>query len=153
MGHGLPLPMLLALSALHHERRLTCEQMAPHLQKSSNVARATLEKLVEQGLVEAHNDGAERAYTLSRQIYRRLGQSAHYIRQTASGPLEHHELVRKFVAANGSIKRAQVVELCRVEPKQATQLLLMMEAQHVLQRRGARRGTSYFPGKAWDEAS
>lgn len=150
IGQPLPLNTLLALAALHRERRLTCEQMAPHLQKSSSIARATLERLVEQGLVEAHNDGPERAYTLSSQIYRRLGQSAHYIRQMASGPVEQHELVKKYVAQNGSIKRAQVVELCRLKPKQATQLLLDMEAKEILQRQGERRWTTYIPGEKWN---
>lgn len=54
---GLPIDSLIILSRLRDERRLTTAGFAESVQKSETSVRATIEKLVEIGLLESHGTG------------------------------------------------------------------------------------------------
>ena len=61
---GLPIDSLIILSRLRDERRLTTADFVESVQKSETSIRATIEKLVEIGLLESHGTGRGRTYTL-----------------------------------------------------------------------------------------
>lgn len=62
---GLPIDSLIILSRLREERRLTTADFVSSVQKTETNVRATLEKLVEIGLLESHGTGRGCTYTLS----------------------------------------------------------------------------------------
>ena len=80
-GIRMPLDSLIVLARLRKERRLDVQTTAAAIQKNKSVARAVLERLVEAGLIEGRGATRGRTYTLSAQVYQRLGQGADYIRQ------------------------------------------------------------------------
>jgi ATP-dependent DNA helicase RecG len=145
-GAPLPVDALLALSLLREERRVEVDEVGRRIQRDSASARRVLERLVEAGLLERHGATRGRTYTLSAAVYRRLGMSGEYVRQTGFEPLQQEQMVLKYVTQHGSIRRREVAELCRISDDQAKRLLSRLVAEGYLTRSGERKGTVYGPG-------
>ena len=142
-GRAMPLDSLIILSRLRQERRLTTNDLAPSIQKSEQEARAALEKLAEAGLVEAHGGGRARAYTLSAKIYRKSRQKAAYIRQAGFDPIQQEQMVLSYIAKHGTIKRADVAELCQLSLPQAYHLLKRLKDEGKIVQHGMKRHAYY----------
>lgn len=123
----MPIDSLIILSRLRNERRLRTTDLARSVQKPETVVRGTLEKLVEAGVVEAHSTGKGRTYTLSVKVYQGAGEKAAYVRQAGFEPIQQEQMVLNFIDTHGSIKRADVIELCHISPDQAYKLLAKLK--------------------------
>ncbi|ANT64823.1 ATP-binding protein [Prosthecochloris sp. CIB 2401] len=134
---------LIVLMRLRDERRLTTIDIAPSLQKSELQARFLLENLLETGLIEAHGTGRGRSYTLSASVYRRSGQKSAYVRQVGFDGIQQEQMVLKFIQAHGQIKRADVMDLCRLTKDQAAKLLTRLANENKIFKHGERRGAHY----------
>lgn len=119
-----------------HDHRYTHKAV----QKPEPVVRGILEKLVEAGMVEAHGTGKGRNYTLSAKVYRGAGQKAAYVRQAGFDTIQQKQMVLNFIDTHGSIKRADVVELCHLTPDQAYKLLAKLKKEGQIQQTGERKG-------------
>lgn len=139
----MPVDALIILSSLRHERRLSTSDMTASTQKPEQATRTAIEKLVEAGLVEAHGQGRGRTYTLSAKVYRQSGQKAAYIRQAGFDPIQQEQMVLAYIDKHGSIKRADVMELCRITKDQAAKLLKRLTSESKISKFGERRGTFY----------
>ena len=137
---------LIILSRLREERRLTTTDLAPSVQKPEANVRATLEKLVETGFLEPHGTGRGRSYMLSARMYQKAGQRAEYIRQAGFDSIQQEQMVLNYIGKHGSIKRAEVVELCRLSPDQAYKLLLRLKQRGEIEQIGQRKG-AFYEGK------
>jgi ATP-dependent DNA helicase RecG len=142
-GVAMPIDSLIILSRLRDERRLSTADLARAVQKPENLVRANLEKLVEAGMVEAHGTSRGRSYTLSAKVYQRAGQKAAYVRQAGFDPIQQEQMVLSYIDKHGSIKRADVVELCHVTPDQAYKLLLRLKKSGEIVQLGERKGATY----------
>ena len=142
-GEPLSLDALIVLSCLRRERRLGFGELTAAVQRTEASSRGILERLVEIGLVEAHGTHRDRSFTLGARIYRELGQSAAYVRQTGVDVIHHEAMILKLAHTKGSIKRSDVVELCGLTEKQASTLLARLVDQDRLSQRGSRRWTTY----------
>ena len=142
-GTAMPIDSLIILSRLRHERRLTTIDLTADIQKSEQATRTALEKLVEAGLVEAHGTGRGRTYTLSAKVYRHAGQKAAYVRQAGFDSIQHEQMVLAYLDKHGSIKRADVMELCRITKDQAAKLLQRLKSSGKVIQHGERRGAYY----------
>jgi ATP-dependent DNA helicase RecG len=142
-GSAIPLDSLIVLARMRRERRLHTAEAAAAIQKSEAAARAVLERMVEGGLVEARGERRGRVYTLSAPVYRELGVPGDYVHQAGFDPIQQEQMVLRYVRSHGSIKRADVVALCRVSPDQATRLLSRLRDQGSLVRLGGGRAVSY----------
>lgn len=111
---------MIVLDRLFHERRVTTEQVATEIQRSQNDARALLERLVEEGLVEARGENRGRVYHLAARVYDAVGRPEAYVRTHGIDPIRQEAAVLQFVQAHGRIKRENVVELCGLTERQAT---------------------------------
>ena len=142
---GVPMPIdsLIILSRLRQERRLTTTDLAENTQKPEASTRATLEKLVEAGLIEAQGTGRGRSYMLSAKVYKKIDQEAAYIRQAGFDPIQQEQMVLTYIDKHGSIKRAEVMELCRLTKDQAYKLLKRMEKNGQIAQSGSRKGAVY----------
>lgn len=96
-----------------------------------------------QGLVEAHGSGRGRTYMPSAKVYRTTGQKAACIRQAGFDPIQQERMVLKYIDQYGSIKRAEVAELCHLTPPQAYHLLNKLKNQGKIQKEGERRHAVY----------
>jgi ATP-dependent DNA helicase RecG len=134
---------LIILSRLREERRLTTTDLAPSVQKPEANVRATLEKLVETGFLEPHGTGRGRSYILSARMYQKAGQRAEYIRQAGFDSIQQEQMVLNFIKAHGTIKRADVIELCRLTKDQSAKLLTQLAHEKMIHKHGDRRGTYY----------
>ena len=142
-GKAMPLDSLLVLSRLRLERRLTTSDLAPSTQKSEQETRRTIEKLTEAGMVEAHGSGRGRTYTLSARVYRKVGLKTGYIHQAGFDPIQQEQMVLSFIDKHGSIKRADVMELCRVSKDQAYKLLYRLKKNEQVVQRGELKKAVY----------
>ena len=146
-GTAMPIDSLIILSRLRYERRLTTADLTADTQKPEPATRTALEKLVEADLVEAHGTGRGRTYTLSAKVYRHSGQKAAYVRQAGFDPIQQEQMVLAYIDKHGSIKRAEVAELCRLSLPQAYHLLKSLEKQGEIKQSGRMRYAVYKRGE------
>jgi ATP-dependent DNA helicase RecG len=142
-GIAMPIDSLIILSRLRDERRLSTADLAKAVQKPESLVRSNLEKLVEAGMVEAHGASRGRSYTLSAKVYQRAGQKAAYVRQAGFDPIQQEQMVLSYIDKHGSIKRADVAELCRLTPDQAYKLLSKLKKRGDIHQFGDRKGATY----------
>ena len=140
---AMPIDSLIILGKLREERRLVLADFVPVVQKAESAIRATLEKLVEAGLIEAHGVGRGRTYTLSASVYRHKGQKAAYVLQKGFEPFQQEQMVLGYVKEHGSIKRYEVSALCRIGDPQATRLLKKLVESGKMEQLGERKSTIY----------
>ena len=139
----MPSDPLIILSRLREERRLTTGDLAPSVQKPEASVRATLEKLVETGFLEPHGTGRGRTYTLSAALYRKAGKKSEYIRQAGFAPIQQEQMVLNYIDKHGSIKRADVMDLCHLSQDQAYKLLSRLKRSEKIVQIGDRKGAIY----------
>ena len=142
-GGTMPIDSLIILARLREERRLATSDLAAAVQKSESLVRASLEKLVEAGLVEAHGASRGRTYTLSANVYRHTGQKAAYVRQAGFDPIQQEQMVLTYIDKHGTIKRADVMELCHLTKNQAYKLLARLKERGDIRQIGERKGAVY----------
>lgn len=151
-GDGIvDLRFLQVLHEVRQERRITSDRAAEVLQVPIDEARAELDKLVEQGLLEARGERKGRSYHLASSVYEQLGEQAQYVRTRGFDALQHEQMVLTYVEKYDTIRRSDVVGLCQLEPAQATRLLSRMVDSGKLRMRGEKRGAHYVlpePGRA-----
>lgn len=140
---NMPIDSLIILSRLREERRLTTADFTQSVQKSEANVRATLEKLVETGFLEPHGVGRGRTYTLSVHLYRKAGQRAEYIRQAGFAPIQQEQIVLSYIGKHGSIKRSDVMDLCRLSGPQSYRLLKRLTGKGLLKKTGEKKHAVY----------
>ncbi len=138
------LRFLQVLHEVRQERRITSDRTAEVLQVSVDEARAELNKLVEQGLLEARGERKGRSYHLASSVYEQLGEQAEYVRTRGFDTLQHEQMILTYVDRYDRISRSGVVDLCQLEPAQATRLLGRMVDAGKLDMRGQKRGAYYI---------
>ena len=144
----LPIDSLIALSALRELKRVSVDELATRIQRDAANAKRTLEALAETGLVEAHGSTRGRSYTLSVAVYQRQGNKAAYTRQAGFAAIQHEQMVLNYIAQHGRIKRAEVMDLCRLSGSQATKLLKMLTGKGRIVQHGRQKGAFYTTGAA-----
>ena len=142
VGDTLPVDTVITLARLRRERRVDVATIAAATQKGEGDARATLERLVEAGLVERQG-GKPARYTLSARVYRELDEPAGYVRQRAFDQVELEAMVLRYVRSHGRVTRADVEGLCHLPESQAIRLLRKLVADDELSQRKRGRSTDY----------
>lgn len=145
-GHELRLDELLVLNVLMGERRMETGEVASLMQQSPVVAKALLERMVEQGIVEGIGE-RPRIYHLSATIYRRLSSPEGYVRAHGIDRLRWEGLVLESAVAHGKVTRSDVVSLLHISEDQASRLLTKMCSKNKLTKQGERRWVIYLPVK------
>ncbi|MEZ2743798.1 ATP-binding protein [Halopseudomonas bauzanensis] len=142
-NNELPIDSLIALAALRSTKRVTADELATQIQRDTASAKRTLEALSEAGLVEAHGSTRARSYTLSASLYQAVGDKAAYTRQAGFSSIQNEQMVLNFVRQHRQIKRADVMELCRLSTDQAAKLLKKMKDNGAIVQHGKNRGAVY----------
>lgn len=142
---GMAVEELIILDLLFQNRRVSSEECAKAIQRSANEARAILERLVEEGLVEAKGERRGRIYHFSAGVYRHFGRAEEHTRIHGLDPIRQEAIVLQFAASHGSIRRENVMELCGLDRGQAYRLLRGLVEQEKLVPEGEKRWRRYVP--------
>lgn len=143
-GGQMPIDSLIILATLREQRRASSDQLAQWLQKDALHVAASVESLVEAGLLQAHGSGRGRSYTLSPDLYRLLGEKAEYTRQVGFDRPQHEQMVKNYIAQHGLITNHEVVDLCRITPDQAYKLLMSLCEDGSIKKQGLNKGAHYI---------
>ena len=144
-GHPLSLKSLLILDALKRQRRLTVAELSSQTHTTDAVTRATVEALVEAGLVEGIGNSGKRSYVLSSKVYARSGQEAGFVRQSDIDKIRYPELIMKLARQQGGvIKRRDVEDLLHLTEKQAYRELVKLVEKGELRLAGQGAGARYL---------
>lgn len=150
-GESLSLRSLLVLDALKQQRRLTVSDLSSQLHLTDAVTRATVEALVEAGLVEARGGSTARSYMLSGKVYARSGKGADFVRQSDIDKVRYPELIMKLAKQQGgSVATRDVENLLHLHRKRAYRLLVKLVADGDLVLVGRGGGAHYeIAEKGW----
>lgn len=144
MGRSLSINSLLILSALQNERRLDIHRIAQITNIRERLVKSNVEKLIENGLVEATGNGKARGYILSAKVYRENDNAIGYVRQTGIDTIKYEELVLKLTREQrGYITRDNVMELLNLSDSQAYRILKKLADKNKLLLEGKGRGARY----------
>lgn len=134
---------LLLLSHLWREREVDITEASRLIQQDEAAARRVLERLLESGLVEGRGRTRARRYYLSLAVYREVGKKAEYVRRRGLDRLQMEQMILEYVRSYGRITRKEVMDLCRVNARQASYLLHLLVSAGRLERKGRRRYAFY----------
>lgn len=139
-GSPLPLNSLLVLNVLKHNHRMALAEISEECAVPDAKLKATLERLMESGLVDAMGNGRGRAYVLSAKAYK---DPIHHVRQTDIDAVRYKELILTLARRKEFITRKDVIELLRVSPSQAYRLLKKLTAEGALAVDGTTSAAKY----------
>lgn len=143
-GKTLSLRSLLILDALKKQRRLTISDLSQQLHFTDITIRATIEALVESGLVEARGNSKARTYMLSSQVYRAAGKNIDYVRQTDINKVRNPEMIMQLAKQqDGRVTTRDVMELLHLDRKQAYRQLKKLVDDDKLMLNGGGRAYYY----------
>lgn len=143
-GKPLSLRSLLVLNELKHQRRLSLVNLSEQLSLSETTTRATVEALVEAGIIEASGSAANRTYMLSSKVYAQNGSDIGFVRQSDIDKVRHPEMVLKLVGQKGSVSSKDIAELLHADRKQAYRVLSKLVDDGKLELHGRGRGAHYI---------
>lgn len=151
-GERLSLRSLLVLDALKLQRRLTVADLSAQLHITDAATRATVEALLEAGLVEARGSSTARSYMLSGKVYSQSGKGAGYVRQSDIDKIRYPELIMKLAERQGgSVATRDVENLLHLHRKQAYRLLVKLVKDGSLMLVGRGGGAHYeITEKGWE---
>ena len=129
-GKPLSIYMLMVLSVVHRERRVSIERLVEATNLSNNKIYSAVENMVEEGLLEASGHGKNRTYILGKKIYTEKKETIKYVRQTGIDKISYQELVMKLAhEQEGIITKQDVVELLNVTPTQAYTIIRQLQKE------------------------
>lgn len=134
-GKSLSIYALMILSLLKTERRVTLERIVSMTNLGEGKIRASIEAMIESGLVEAVGRGSTRSFMLSSKVYRESNESIQYVRQTGIDSVAYPEMVLKLAKTQGgTLTKQDVSELLKVTPEQAYSIIKKLVAEKKLYR-------------------
>ena len=132
-GKSLSIYALMILSLLKTERRVTLDRIVSMTNLGEGKIRASIEAMIESGLVEAVGRGNTRSYMLSSKVYRESNESIQYVRQTGIDSIAYPEMVLKLAKTQGgTLTKQDVSELLKVTPEQAYSIIKKLVAEKKL---------------------
>jgi predicted HTH transcriptional regulator len=135
---------LISLNLLFQNRRVTSDECATAIQRPVAEARSVLERLVEEGLIEAKGERRGRVFHFSAKVYRHLGKPEDHTRVHGLDPIRQEAAILQFVTSHGSVRRENVMELCGLDRGQAFRLLKRLVVTGKLRPEGVGKGRKYF---------
>ena len=132
-GKSLSIYALMILSLLKTERRVTLERIVSMTNLGEGKIRASIEAMIEGGLVEAVGRGSTRSFMLSSKVYRESNESIQYVRQTGIDSVAYPEMVLKLAKTQGgTLTKQDASELLKITPEQAYSIIKKLVAKKKL---------------------
>lgn len=143
-GKVFSLDDLLIMNELYYDRRIDAAAAGKLIQKGTAEGRRVLEHLHELGLVEGRGERSGRVYHLPASLYRQFHMNSEYVRAKGFEPIQQEQMVIEYVKEHGTIRRAEVADLCKIGDDQAKRLLKSLTKKYrEFKQYGVSRGTYY----------
>jgi ATP-dependent DNA helicase RecG len=142
-GQIMSVNKLLVLYTIAKFSRVGLDMIATDSKLNIGRVKSIVEKLVENGLVEAVGSNKNREYILSGKVYKETNNSIKYVRQTGIDKVRYPELVLKLASEKGKITRSDVAELLQLTPPQAYRIIQKLIKDDKLELVGSGRNSSY----------
>lgn len=144
-GAPLGLDAMLVINTIFTDRRINSQQAGVLIQKGPIEGKALLERLHENGILEARGQQRKRNYHLSASIYKKLNMESEYIRAKGFEPFQQEQMVIDYIKKLGRISRSETTELCKIGSDEAKRLLRKLLNKHPeLKMKGKKRGIYYI---------
>ena len=129
-GKPLSIYVLMILSIVNAERRVTIERLMEIANLSESKVRSAVENMIEAGLLEASGKGKNRTFILGRKIYREKKEAVKYVRQTDIDKIRYPELVIKLAKTqDGIITKQDAAALLHISPAQAYAVIKQLQKE------------------------
>ena len=143
-GRTFPTNSLLILSALRTSRRLGLKDIEEATHISRTRLKASLERLVESGLIEGLGSASGREYIISAETYWKQGNPTGYIHQADIETIRSEELLIELARQqDGMIKREDAMALLHVKGDRAYRLLRKLTQKGILRLEGKGKMATY----------
>ena len=144
-GKSLSINSLMILSLIKFEHKVDLHRIMEKINLNDSRAKATIYKLIEEGLIEETGGAKNKNYILSRNIYKENDNVIGYVRQTGIDLIRNEEMILKLAEQNiKGISREDVVQLLNITSDKAYRILKKMVDENKLQRIGNNRGARYI---------
>lgn len=144
IGHPLSINVLLVISALRSERKLSSKKLSEitHIPKPRLLP--IIEMLIERGLIEEIGRGPNRVLMLGQKAYLKTGKTKEYTRQRGIDAVRFPELVMNLARQQGGIiTKEDIIDLLHISKKQAYNLIQKLCKEDKLQLLNAGRYAKY----------
>lgn len=133
--------LLLVLSRLILDVTLTLREILTLTQREEGLVVKELGEWEKMGLI--WKDSGSESYSLTQLLNKRLKDHSAYVRQTEGERATNIQRIKSFLAREGTIRRAKVMEICNLTEKQASDMLakLLENSEIILEGKG--RATTY----------
>lgn len=143
---NLSLNELRLLHEIRASGSATAHELATHLSLPAATVRTAAGSMVAAGVLDGRGNGRGRRFHLRPHFYDLAEDRAAYVRTKPLEPIQQEQMVLDYVKTFGTIKRAQVADLCHLSPSDARRLLKRLTDQGRLELRGEKRGSHYVAG-------
>lgn len=133
IGRPLPINTLLILNTLKDMPRSTLKQIAEAANIRETMTRLVLDKMIENGIVEAYGSGKGRNYMLAHKLYNDHEKKIGYVRQRDIDEARYPELILSMAEKSEYISRADVMNLLHVNENKAYSLMNKLVNQGMLE--------------------
>lgn len=133
IGRPLPINTLLILNTLKDMPRSTLKQIAEAANIRETMTRLVLDKMIENGIVEAYGSGKGRNYMLAHKLYNDHEKKIGYVRQRDIDEARYPELILSMAEKSEYIGRADVMNLLHVNENKAYSLMNKLVKQGMLE--------------------
>ena len=123
LGRPLSINTLLVLNTLKDLPKSTISQISEAINISETATKGILDTSIDAGLVEGYGNGKNRTYILSPKVYKAQAEKIGYVRQVDIDETRYPELIINLAKNTDFLSRADVVQLLRVSPSKAYNLL------------------------------
>jgi ATP-dependent DNA helicase RecG len=142
-GQIMSVNKLLVLYTIAKFSRVGLDMIATDSKLNIGRVKSIVEKLVENGLVEAVGSNKNREYILSGKVYKETNNSIKYVRQTDIDKVRYPEMVLKLASEKGKITRSDVAKLLQLTPPQAYRIIQKLIKDDKLELVGSGRNSGY----------
>lgn len=144
-GKSLSINSLMILSLIKFEHKVDLHRIVEKINLSDSRAKATIYKLIEEGLIEEIGGAKNKNYILSKNIYKENDNVIGYVRQTRIDSIRNEEMVLKLAEQTPEgICRENVVQLLNVSKDSAYIILKKLRESNFLEKIGSGKGTKYI---------
>ena len=142
LNHNLSLNSLLILNILKNSPKSTIRDIASEANISEVAIKNILDMYVDKEIVEEYGIGSGKMFSLSSKVY--LAKSIDKINNNGNAKMDEKDLIINKVKENGSISRAEVVELLNISSDSAYRRLKMLVKEGILISEKKGRYTRYY---------
>ena len=142
-GKEMKVDALLAVSELRERGKLSFGEIVEITQRKPETIRSEIDGWIADGLIGKFGKGRNDSYVLAESTCRRINGKQQTAWLAGNDILKCKEKIRTWLITNGTIKRAEICELCAITPRQASKIMAILCEENQVFSSGRGRATVY----------